>query len=176
MGTNTFHLMIAKVLEDDFEILSKEKIAVRLGAGGISEGRISGDATLRALEALRVFKNIIDAEHIEHLFATGTSALRNAKNGPEVTALIAETTGIEARIISGMEEAELIYYGVSKALKIGSRNAIIMDIGGGSVEFIICNEEKMLWAQSFEIGGQRLMDKFQSSDPMTEESRKYLEK
>lgn len=174
MGTNTFHLMIAKVQEEDFEIISKEKIAVRLGAGGISEGRISDDATQRALEALKVFKSIIEKEHIDLIFATGTSALRNAKNGPEVAARIAETTGITVSIISGLEEAELIYYGVSKALKIGPHNAMIMDIGGGSVEFIICNEDKMLWAQSFEIGGQRLMDKFHGSDPITPDSRKLL--
>ena len=175
MGTNTFHLMIAKVQEEDFEIISKEKIAVRLGAGGISEGRITDEATKRALEALKTFKSIIEKEQIDLIYATGTSALRNAKNGPEVTAIIAQTTGIKVRIISGMEEAELIYYGVSKALKIGPHNAMIMDIGGGSVEFIICNEKEMLWAQSFEIGGQRLMDKFHASDPITPESRSSLD-
>jgi exopolyphosphatase/guanosine-5'-triphosphate,3'-diphosphate pyrophosphatase len=175
MGTNTFHLMIAKVEEDDFAILSKEKIAVRLGAGGISEGKISKEAIQRALAALKVFKAIIDKEKIELIYATGTSALRNAENGPEVAALIEENTGIKARIISGLEEAELIYFGVSKALKIGSRNAMIMDIGGGSVEFIICSEHQMLWAQSFEIGGQRLMDKFHTCDPMNPADRIAME-
>jgi len=175
MGTNTFHLMIARVLDDGFEILSKEKIAVRLGAGGISEGRITPEATERALQALRAFKGVTQSEGIGTIYATGTSALRNAKNGEEVAAKIEQETGIRVQIISGLKEAELIYYGVGKALKIGTRNAMIMDIGGGSVEFIICNEEKILWVESFEIGGQRLMDKFQHQDPLAAEDKVALD-
>lgn len=174
MGTNTFHLMIAEVMESEFKIISKEKIAVRLGAGGISHGFITNEAKERAFTALRSFKGMIDSEGIEVIHATGTSAMRNASNGPEVALEMEQLLGCPVRIISGLEEARLIYFGVSKALKIGTRNAMIMDIGGGSVEFIICNEERILWVESFEIGGQRLMDLFHCQDPISDKDRNSL--
>ena len=73
-----------------------------------------------------------------------------------------------------MEEAEYIYKGTRAAIKMGSEKSLIMDIGGGSVEFIIGNEKEIFWSHSFEIGGQRLLEKFQKHDPITKEEVESL--
>jgi len=175
MGTNTFHLMVASIDEMGFKILLKEKVAVRLGKGGISHGIITEEAQERALTTLKAFKKIIDKEKVSATYATGTSAMRNAKNGQELADKIMHETSIEVRIIGGEEEAELIYFGVKKALKIGDSTTLIMDIGGGSVEFIICNNNAIFWVGSFEIGAQRMLDLFHQSDPMKREEIDKLE-
>lgn len=174
MGTNTFHLIIVEVVKDDFKIIYREKTAVKIGEKGINHGVITEDAIDRALKAVNHFKEVIEEEHVEQVFATATSAIRNAKNGKELVSLIKQETGIQTRIISGLQEAEYIYYGVKKALPIGNKPALIMDIGGGSIEFVIGTSEEIMWCQSFEIGGQRMVEKFQKHDPLREEDKKAL--
>ncbi|MEQ8470886.1 MAG: Ppx/GppA phosphatase family protein [Marinoscillum sp.] len=174
MGTNTFHLIIVEVQKDDFRIVFREKTAVKIGEKGINHGMITDEAIVRALKALHRFNEVIEEEKVEQVFATATSAIRNARNGEDLVKQIKKETGIETRIISGLEEAEFIYYGVKKALRIGSEPALIMDIGGGSIEFIIGSEEEIFWKQSFEIGGQRMVEKFQRHDPMLKEEKLEL--
>lgn len=174
MGTNTFHILIAEVLLADFKTIYKEKVAVRIGKGGISHGKITSDAQKRALDTLIYFKNIADKEGASGIYATATSAIRNATNGQELCENIKKQTGIEVNIISGDREAELIYYGVNKALRLGEKPGLIMDIGGGSVEFIIGTDKQILWKYSFEIGAQRLLDKFQNHDPILDSEIKDL--
>lgn len=169
MGTNTFHLLIADVRDNDFTILFKEKLLVKIGEGGISQGYITEEATQRALKALTRFREVTEAEEVERVFATATSAIRNAKNGQELADKIQKEIGFEVRIISGDEEAETIYYGVKKAIPLTNEVVLIMDIGGGSIEFIIGNNDSILWKRSFEIGGQRLIDRFHGHDPMLPE-------
>ena len=100
---------------------------------------------------------------------------RSASNAAVLIQTIKDHTGIEVEIISGAQEAALIYRGVQEAAQIGSGNELIMDIGGGSVEFIICNAQKALWEQSFEIGAQRLVDTFHRHDPISSEELSKLE-
>ncbi|VXD17046.1 Ppx/GppA phosphatase family protein [Marinoscillum sp. 108] len=169
MGTNTFHLILVEVANDDFRIVFREKVAVKIGEKGINHGMITDEAIGRALKTLKHFKEIIEKEKADQVFATATSAIRNAHNGNDLVQKIKDQTGIETRIISGLQEAEYIYYGVKRALPIGKMPALIMDIGGGSIEFIIGTDSEILWKQSFEIGGQRMVEKFQKSDPITNE-------
>ncbi len=172
LGTNTFHLMIV----EGSEILFKTSIPAKIGMGGISKGVISEEGIQRALGVLRSFREIIDTQSvsIEKVFATGTSAIRNAGNQEVFIQRVLDETGIKIQVISGEEEAELISLGVKQAMKI-PETSMIMDIGGGSVEFIICNDEKIFWKQSFEIGGQRLMDKFMKSDPISMRSVQMMD-
>jgi exopolyphosphatase/guanosine-5'-triphosphate,3'-diphosphate pyrophosphatase len=134
--------------------------------GGINNGLITEAGVARALTTLRKFKTIIDQWRPDRVLAIGTSALRNARNGAEVVRLIEEQTGIAARIISGQEEADLIYRGVAAAVPWGEAPALVVDIGGGSVEFIIGTEHQPAWRTSLEIGGQRLLEMFQQHDPI----------
>jgi exopolyphosphatase / guanosine-5'-triphosphate,3'-diphosphate pyrophosphatase len=124
---------------------------------------------------MRSFKKLIDEYGIKHVYAAATSAIRNATNGKELIARIQEQTGILVTAISGTQESMLIYTGVKETQAIGPEPALIMDIGGGSVEFIVCNGQKALWEQSFEIGAQRLLDGFHNHDPILPEELIQLE-
>lgn len=174
IGTNTFHLLIVEVSGEERKIIYKEKVAVKLGEGGISEGKITDAAQERALKTLTYFREKINSENANRIFASATSAMRNASNGLDIIRKIEEVSGIKVKIISGIEEAQFIQKGVKKAIKIGNKPTLVMDIGGGSVEFIICNENEIFWLESFEIGAQRLLDKFHKHDPISEEDIQNL--
>ncbi len=166
LGTNTFHLLIAEPAAEGFHTLVREREAVKIGMGGINNGLITEAGVARALATLQKFKATIDAWQADLVLAIGTSALRNARNGSEVVRQIEQKTGIVPRIITGEEEADLIYKGVAAAVPWGEAPALVVDIGGGSVEFIIGTQKHALWRASLEIGGQRLLEMFQQHDPI----------
>jgi exopolyphosphatase/guanosine-5'-triphosphate,3'-diphosphate pyrophosphatase len=176
MGTNTFHLLLAEADAHGYHITYRDRLAVKIGKGGINRGVITAEGLNRALLAMQSFKNIID-EHggVARIYAFGTSALRNASNKDEVKLKIRELTGIDIHIISGDEEARFIYEGVKAALGLGDDLSLIVDIGGGSVEFIIGNHETILWKESLEIGAQRLLEQFQKNDPISADEIKDLD-
>jgi exopolyphosphatase/guanosine-5'-triphosphate,3'-diphosphate pyrophosphatase len=132
------------------------------------------DAQKRGLHTLQHFKNLIKGENIAQIFAFATSAVRNAGNGLDFIEAIKQQTGIEVQIIDGEREAELIYKGIRQSGCLTEENALMMDIGGGSVEFIIGNDKNILWKKSFEIGGQRLLDMFHNHDPILPEEMAKL--
>lgn len=167
-------MILVEINNGEFRIFHRERISVRIGKDGISNGFITDGAQERAFKTIKQFKEIIDKGKVEQIYATATSAIRNARNGKQLVDEIRKQTGIEAQIISGHREAELIYYGVTKALKIGKKPALIMDIGGGSIEFIIGADDKILWKESYEIGGQRMMERFHKNDPITQEEIEQL--
>ena len=169
MGTNTFHLLIAEATESGYTIIHRERTAVKIGKGGINQGRITEEALTRALLAMQSFKNTIDEQGIKNIKAFGTSAIRNAVNGAEVLRRIKEISGIDTTIISGDVEAEYIYHGVRYSLDMGKEKSLILDIGGGSVECIIGDGTQIFWKESFEIGAQRLLEEFHKHDPITGE-------
>ncbi|NEM96808.1 Ppx/GppA phosphatase family protein [Pontibacter burrus] len=171
MGTNTFHLLVTEVNEQgQLRDLYKTKVPVRLGQGGISNGNIAPEAYERALKTLKDFRKVIDEHGAETVRAMATSMVRNAANGDDFVKDIYKQTDIEVEVIDGAREAELIYYGVRFAGVLDEQTALLMDIGGGSVEFILCNNREILWKRSFEIGAQRLMDQFFTADPIPAES------
>ena len=174
LGTNTFHLLIAQLIDNKIVEIHKEKIPVKIGEGGINTGTITEVAMNRGIEALLHFKKITTEYEIETIHATATSAFRNAKNQTELKEAIKTRTGIEIDIIGGDEEAQLIFEGVKHAVNINNEKHLIMDIGGGSVEFIICNNKQTFWKGSFEIGGQRLMTRFHQYDPISKEDTEQL--
>jgi len=168
LGTNTFHLLIAEKQGDSFHIIHRDRQAVKIGKGGINRHMITDDGLARALKTLKEFKQKINTAGKAQIFAFGTSALRNAKNGSAIVQEIKKETGIEVTVISGDQEAEFICFGVRAALHLGVEKSLIMDIGGGSVEFIIANNTTIFWKRSFEIGAQRLLELFHKNDPITE--------
>ncbi len=174
MGTNTFHLMISDVEKEEHKVLYTEKKSVKIGKGGINDKRITEEAQQRAIDTLLYFKEKIDRHGVEEVFATATSAIRSAKNGQALVDKIKSLTGIEVTIISGDQEAQYIYDAVKFAVSIGDETSLIMDIGGGSVEFIICNEHEIFWKKSYEIGAQRLLELFHYHDPIFQEEIENL--
>ena len=168
LGTNTFHILVAHVdISLQYQIIYRERIPVMIGKSGINQGIITEEAQVRTLEALRRFQAIIAQYQVQEVHATATSAFRNAKNGQALADRILAETGIEVNIIDGSTEAEYIFQGVTKAIDLPEEPVLVMDIGGGSVEFIIGRRHEVLWKQSFEIGAQRLLDRFEIQDPIS---------
>ncbi|MFK7899244.1 MAG: phosphatase [Cyclobacteriaceae bacterium] len=166
MGTNTFHLLIVSIEGDSFRIIRKERNSVRLGLGGIDKQIITDDAKERAIRALFFFHELGREYQVSEYRTYATSAVRNAKNNQEFVDEVLKKTKLSIEIIDGEREAELIYKGVKLHDLLNSDPSLIIDIGGGSVEFIIANDSEQLWMQSFEIGGQRLKNLFHTEEPM----------
>ena len=176
MGTNTFNLLIAGVNGQKMTEIYFEKIPVKLGKGGMQQKIITPEAKLRTIEAMIRYKEIADRHHVQEILATGTSALRSATNSGELLDNIRQTTGIEVHIIPGDEEASLIYAGVTHSIH-PTGVFLIMDVGGGSVEFILASQsEGVIWKRSYPLGIARLLEQFDLSDPVTEENIQILER
>ncbi|MGE0771097.1 MAG: exopolyphosphatase [Cyclobacteriaceae bacterium] len=173
MGTNTFHLLIVEI-NGAYQIIHRDRIAVKIGKDGINQSTITVAAFARALDAMKEFRTTISRFDVDEVIAIGTSALRNADNQQEVVSQIRQATGIVPRIISGEEEARYIYLGVRSAVDLGTNAQLVMDIGGGSIEFIIGNATQILWMRSFEIGAQRLLERFHHHDPILSEEIELL--
>jgi exopolyphosphatase/guanosine-5'-triphosphate,3'-diphosphate pyrophosphatase len=140
-------------------------LAVKLGEHSINKGFISEPAFERGIEALGVYKNYCEQYQVDHILAFATSALRDAGNGQLFVKEIATRFSISIQVIDGNREAELIYYGNKEAVVLTEEPSLIMDIGGGSNEFIIANKNGILWKGSFNIGAARILEKFKFSDP-----------
>ncbi|GGE67148.1 exopolyphosphatase/guanosine-5'-triphosphate,3'-diphosphate pyrophosphatase [Pedobacter psychrotolerans] len=173
MGTNTFHLLIAEINGDSFEVLYKTNVPVKLGEGRINDNIIIPEAFERGIECLKNFSKTILNYQAEKIKATATSAVRSAANGKDFVHSVKEQTEIEIDILSGDEEASLIYKGVKLSGAIEDLS-LIMDIGGGSVEFILCDTENLIWKKSYNIGAARLMQKFFKSDPISDEDKNNI--
>ncbi|MBK9191322.1 MAG: hypothetical protein IPM77_07305 [Crocinitomicaceae bacterium] len=173
LGTNTFNLLVAEKNAHGFERLYQTKEGVALGLGGINENKLSADAMERGMAALKNFTDISLKFHAEKIYAFGTSALRNAKNACDLIDLAKNELNLTIEVISGIREAELIYKGVSSGFDF-TQDALIMDIGGGSTEFILANQSGILTSRSFEIGVSRIYQLFQFSDPMSAEDCKKI--
>ncbi|SKB88828.1 Ppx/GppA phosphatase family protein [Daejeonella lutea] len=173
LGTNTFHLLIADIEKQHPFIVYQDTIDVKLGEGGISRGIISSQAFERGINAIKEFKDRIVHYDVSKVKSAATSAVRTASNGPEFITAIKNQTGLNLEIIDGEREAELIYFGVRAAVNLTSK-ALIVDIGGGSVEFIICDNSTIFWKHSYPIGAARMMEKFHQNDPITKHERDQL--
>jgi exopolyphosphatase/guanosine-5'-triphosphate,3'-diphosphate pyrophosphatase len=180
LGTNTFHMLIASCENEKLQVVKKVNKGVRLGAGGITQGTISIEAYQRALDGVAYLKQVGQEYGLWQMprLAYGTSMFRNASNGAMLAKDIEGILHTHVQIISGEQEAELIHAGILASGAYTSENALSVDIGGGSVEFIIANKAELFWRKSLEIGGQRLMDKFHLNDPITQKEvealRQYL--
>ncbi|MFC4212521.1 exopolyphosphatase [Pedobacter lithocola] len=173
LGTNTFHLLIAESTPKNLKVLFKTNVPVKLGEGKINDNQIIPKAFERGINTLKNFSKIISKYEVDTIRATATSAVRSAENGKEFVLAAQNEANISIEIISGDEEASLIYEGVklSGAIKDCS---LIMDIGGGSVEFILCDSEKLIWKKSYNIGAARLMQQYFKSDPISNEEKNLI--
>jgi len=176
LGTNTFHLLVAERDEaGGWRVLAKNKIYVKLAEEGIH--RIGEAAFERGLAALRIFKKELDAARVpvSNVRAFGTAALRTAENAPDFLDKASEILGIRPDIIPGDREAELIHKGVRQAVPFPDNRVLIMDIGGGSVEFIIADREQVFWQKSFPVGVAVLWRAFHRHDPIAPEEEQNIE-
>lgn len=174
VGTNTFKLTIAEIKKDNFEILEVIKRGVQLGKDSYQSNKISEAAFKRAEKCLLEFADISESydAKIEQAFAT--AVVRDSENGQDFVRVMKEKTGIAIQTISGGREAELIMKGVLSALPEVTEPVVIMDIGGGSTEFVYVADNKMSWQKSFSIGASRLLQELNPSDPVSGDDIKKL--
>ncbi len=166
LGTNTFHLLIVEVNElEEATELFRERIFVKLAEDGI--GKIGKKAYQRGIQALSHFQKILLDYQVKNINAFGTAALRTASNGPEFIKDAQSKADISIQLIPGSEEARLIHVGVTQAVEFGEEKGLIMDIGGGSVEFIIADKNEVFWAKSFPIGVAVLHNNFHRAEPIS---------
>lgn len=169
-GTNTFNLVIVEgTSATDYRPVYKTRVPVKLGESAINQGYILEAAFTRGLHALHEFQQLIQAQGVKEVLAFATSAIRDASNGALFVREAAERFGLHIQVIDGQREAELIYLGVRAAVQMDSNTALIVDIGGGSTEFILASAQGMLWKESFRLGAARLLEKFKPSDPIMPE-------
>ncbi|MGB0165690.1 MAG: hypothetical protein ACPF8V_02430 [Luteibaculum sp.] len=166
LGTNTFNLVVAEKLNGKIEFILKDKIPVKLGSNGFKNKMITPEAMERGLNGIAMLVNEAQSAGAEQIYAFATSALRGAKNATDFISQIKSDFGIDIEIISGDKEAELIYYGVKHANILGDEKVLIMDIGGGSTEYIIADKSGPIWMKSYDIGAARLLDMFNPEDPI----------
>jgi exopolyphosphatase/guanosine-5'-triphosphate,3'-diphosphate pyrophosphatase len=175
-GTNTFNLLIAENKNGSgVEFLHSSKEPVKLGKGGINNRLIKEEAIERGLRAIENHYRTIRQYEADKVYAFATSAIRDAKNNKEFVRRVKDNFELYVNIIPGEREAELIYKGVRHACNFDEEKILIIDIGGGSVEFIIADKNKIHWMESLNIGMARALDQFQPEDPISVETVKKVE-
>ena len=169
LGTNTFNLLIVEVNSDKtYSQIFQAKISVKLAEGAINKGFITDAAFQRGLDALKTHYTTTQKYQVDKIYAFATSAIRGASNGSVFVESVKKETGLDIQVISGDREAELIYYGVRSAVEMTDKASLIIDIGGGSTEFIIANKDRIFWKQSFLLGAARLLEMYPPSDPISD--------
>lgn len=175
IGTNSFHAIIVDVYSDgSFRTIDKLKEMVQMAKGGMGK-RLSDGAFKRGLSALKNIKRLADSYECERILAYATSAIREAENGGEFIQRSIDEVGIKMLVIPGRVEAELIGLAVRHGVKLSNKPALMADVGGGSVEFIIGNENEFFYTASKKIGVSRMTEVFKPSDPISEKDIQTLE-
>lgn len=179
IGSNAMRLVIGRLGYDNrLETIENLRLPVRLGQDVFSRGQIREQTAQQAIDAFIRFRKVADDYEVEKIRAIATSAMREASNSDILCDRIAQTTGIEIEIISGEEEARLIHLAVSQAVNLKNKYAILIDIGGGSVEVTLSQGNNILSTESYNMGTVRLLEKLSkrpSKLPFDKLVREYAE-
>ncbi|MBT8399500.1 MAG: Ppx/GppA family phosphatase, partial [Rhodothermia bacterium] len=174
LGTNSFHAVIVDVNPTGtFTILDKIKEMVKLGEGGFSRHRLSEVAMQRGVDALRRIRILAEGWGAEEYMAFGTSAIREADNGGVFIQKVREELDLNIRAISGDMETRLIYEGVRRAVDL-SEPTLLVDIGGGSTEFVVGDSTEPYFLRSLKLGAARITERFVTTDPIDKTELKTL--
>ena len=170
IGTNSMRLLIADYKDNKIENRKKYINTTRIGQGVDKDGYITEEALERNLTALKEFADKCKEEKCEEVYCMGTSALRDSKNGQEFVERAKELTNINVKIICGEEESNLGFIGVLEGTD-GDKNedVLVIDIGGGSTEFIVGNKDGIKFCKSENVGALRMTEKFITTDPISDE-------
>ncbi|MDW8466482.1 MAG: hypothetical protein RML35_10005 [Chloroherpetonaceae bacterium] len=178
LGTNSFHMIIVELLPDmSFTMIDRAKEMIRIGSGSLATRQLSEAAMEQGIETLLRFRKLAEQRGVDtdHILAFATSAIREAKNGQEFMERVATQVGIRTRIISGEEEGRLIYLAIQRAINIGKRKALMIDVGGGSVEFMVGDAQQLYFVESKKLGVARLQERFVTTDPISDREFNALE-
>jgi exopolyphosphatase/guanosine-5'-triphosphate,3'-diphosphate pyrophosphatase len=166
-GTNTFNLLIADISSEGWQIVFKNNLPVKLGAGGFGDKIIKSDRFARGLDAIYAHAMNIKNFGCQEVKVLATSAIREAANGKEFIQLVQQWTGLKIEAIDGDQEASLICSGVRASVPFNTMPKLIMDIGGGSTEFIIANDTEIYWKKSYLLGVSRIWEMIQPESVLT---------
>ena len=176
-GTNSIHMIVVRIRPDlSFEVIDREKEMVRLGSGGLGGRALTPEAMAAALQAFSRFRRLAESHQVEEILAAATSAVREAENGGEFLAAVEHETGIKPRVISGTEEARLIHLAAVYGVDVAGASAVVVDIGGGSVEITHGAGNALRVAKSFKLGVIRLTERFVRTDPLSGRDERKLGK
>ncbi|WP_288262062.1 Ppx/GppA phosphatase family protein [uncultured Prochlorococcus sp.] len=175
IGTNSTHLLIAEINLDlkSFSIKFTDKSTTRLGEKD-EEGNLSEESMQRAFVTLKRFKEYCKSNKVSQIVTAATSAVREAPNGQDFIRRVFDETGIKIELISGAEEARLIYLGVLSGMAFEDQSYVIIDIGGGSTELILADKKDAIALTSSRIGAVRLKNDFLNKEPLNLERSKFL--
>lgn len=166
IGTNSIHMVIARAVRaTEFEVLDREREVVQVGRGSFEGGRLRRDAMQRTIAALRRFVQLARRRQVDRILCTTTAAVREAANGGEFLSAARAASGVGPRVIPAEEEGRLIYLAVRAALQMDERPALIVDIGGGSVQLVAATRERLLQVVSVPLGALRLTEDEHLHDP-----------
>lgn len=161
VGSNSIHMVVAQVEADGrFRVLDRAKDMVRLGRKTLSKGRLPAEAIDAGVRTLSAFRTLAERQGVSRITAVATSAVREAANGGDFIARVEEDVGLRVKVIPGREEARLIYLGVRHAIDLSGKPTLIVDVGGGSVELILTENEQAVALESHKIGVARLSERF----------------
>ncbi len=167
IGTNSIHMIVVDTLgERSFEVVDRAKDMVKLGAGLFQARRMTDRAVEAGIETVRRYCKLAQSLGAEEILAVATSATREAANGGAFLSSVFHETGLSPRVISGREEARLIFRAVRHALDIAQERVLVIDIGGGSVEAVVGEGDHVLLSDSMRLGVQRLLDGREKPDPL----------
>jgi len=174
LGSNTFHLIIAAVsgLDKSYEIIKRKRIYAYLSRDGIEH--LADNTIKECIEHFGELHNICEAHQVTEIRAIGTSALRAASNAHVFLAAVYNKFGLRIDVIDGVRESELIYKGLSQSDIDHDQVNLMMDIGGGSVEFILCHRYAVLFSESYDIGISVIKNKYRSTDPISQDEKYTL--
>lgn len=165
IGSNSIHMILTEIQPDfSCKILDRFKDVTRLGEETFKSGHLSPGALAKGTAVVKSFVTLARNRGFTRIEAVATSAVREASNGGEFIEAIGRQTGVRIRVVTGQEEARLIYLGVRQSMDFSDRNVLIADVGGGSVELIVGNRNKLLHAASLKLGAIRLKDLYLRQD------------
>ncbi len=174
-GTNSIHMIVVRIRPDlSFEVIDREKEMVRLGSGGLGGKSLTPEGMTAALQAFSRFRRLAESHQVEEILAAATSAVREAANGGEFLAAVERETGIKPNVISGTEEARLIHLAAVYGVDVAGASAVVVDIGGGSVEITHGSGTSLRVAKSFKLGVIRLTERFVQTDPLSGRDERKL--
>ena len=175
IGTNSVHMIVVRVRPDmSFEVIDREKEMVRLGSGGLDGKALTHEAMTAALQTFSRFKRLAESHQVEEILAAATSAVRESGNGGEFLTAVDRETGIKPQVISGTEEARLIHLAAVYGVDVAGASAVVIDIGGGSVEITHGAGTSLRVAKSFKLGVIRLTERFVHTDPLSGRDERNL--
>jgi exopolyphosphatase/guanosine-5'-triphosphate,3'-diphosphate pyrophosphatase len=177
IGTNSMKLLVAAVEEDGaLEVLSREKALVRLGSETLRSGKLSPEAIEAGASTVENFLRLSEAAGAEAVLAVATCAVREAANSEEFVHAVRRRTGIPLEVISGEEEARLIHLAARSEFPGRLDPIFLVDIGGGSTEFVISHGSRVLLTESLPLGVVRLADRYAREDPPSDRDLKAMKK